>query len=76
MEENKLSILEEPFETLSPIGKIVKDYFLNPLINHIIPAKMLVGFLKRSKSPLIQESFVQPGSWQCNKFILCIVTLV
>jgi len=68
MEENKLSILEEPFETLSPMGKALKDYFVHPLINHIIPVKMLVGFLKRSKSPLIQESFVQPGSWKCMKF--------
>jgi len=60
-------VLTGPFETLTPASKIVKDYILNPIINHCIPKKMLVNFLKKSKSPLIQESLKRPGSWRCMK---------
>ena len=60
-------IAEEPFETLSPLRQLSKALIINPIINHLIPKKLLVDFLKQSRSPLIQESLRSPGSWRCMK---------
>jgi 16S rRNA G966 N2-methylase RsmD len=61
------NILNEPFERMSLIQKLYKNYLVNPMINHVIPKKHLINYLKQSKSPLVQETLKQPGSWRCMK---------
>ncbi len=63
----EMSVLTEPFETLSLARKISKDLFINFFVNTLVPKKTLKRFLEQSKSPLVQESLKKPGSWLCMK---------
>jgi len=51
------------YEDFHSFGKLLKKLVLNPVINHIIPSNVLRNVLKSSKSDLIQESLIAPGSW-------------
>ena len=41
----------------------------NPVKNFLIPTVRLRALMKRSRSPLIAESFVNPGSWQSMEIV-------
>lgn len=46
-------------------AKIVVD----PLRNYLLPASFWRAVLRRSRSPLIAESFRRPGSWQAMRLV-------
>ncbi len=50
-------------EDIGPLSKIAKAFLINPMLNRIIPARFLKNYLSQSKSPLMQECLVRPGSW-------------
>ncbi|MCX6357743.1 MAG: class I SAM-dependent methyltransferase family protein [Candidatus Aureabacteria bacterium] len=55
------------YETLSLFRRVVNRTLINPLINHIVPTKLLVDYLRSSKSPLLHESIARPGGWRAMK---------
>jgi SAM-dependent methyltransferase len=67
--QGRLAVLsEEPLETPSMLQKL--GYLLTkPGKNYVLPAEWLQTLLRRSKSPLIAESFVRPGGWRSMEII-------
>jgi len=55
------------YETLPLLQRAINRAVINPLINYVVPAKLLLGFLRRSKSPLLRESILRPGGWRAMK---------
>lgn len=55
------------YETLSLLQRVVNRTILNPLINYIVPSGILVDFLSKSRSPLVQESLLRPGGWRAMR---------
>ncbi|MCX6354262.1 MAG: class I SAM-dependent methyltransferase family protein [Candidatus Aureabacteria bacterium] len=55
------------YETLSLFRKVFNRAVINPLINYIVPTKLLLNFLNKSKSPLLHESISRPGGWRAMK---------
>ncbi|MDD5557515.1 MAG: class I SAM-dependent methyltransferase family protein [bacterium] len=55
------------YETLPLIQRIVNRAVINPLINYIVPARVLRDFLRGSGSPLVLESIMRPGGWRAMK---------
>ena len=55
------------YETLPLFQRVLNRAVLNPLINYLIPARLLSDFLKKSKSPLLHESMLRPGGWRAMK---------
>lgn len=52
------------YESLPWTVRFINKVVLNPFRNYLIPAGLIQGFLRRSRSPLIVESLVRPGSWR------------
>ncbi len=59
----RVNLRSMPMEGIGPLSKIVKALLVNPMLNRVLPAGFLKNFLRKSKSPLIQECLVRPGSW-------------
>ncbi len=55
------------YETLPLLQRIFNRTILNPLVNYIVPAKILTGFISSSRSPLVQESILRPGGWRAMR---------
>lgn len=55
------------YETLSLFRKAMNRAVINPLINYIVPTNVLLGFLSKSRSPLLHESILRPGGWRAMK---------
>lgn len=55
------------YETLSLFRRAFNRALVNPLINYLIPARLLSGILKTSGSPLLRESMLRPGGWRAMK---------
>jgi SAM-dependent methyltransferase len=55
------------YETLPLLQKIFNHTVLNPLVNYVIPAKILTDFISKSKSPLVRESILRPGGWRAMR---------
>ncbi len=55
------------YETLPLLRKIFNRAVLNPLVNYVVPAKILTDFISKSKSPLVQESILRPGGWRAMR---------
>jgi len=55
------------YETLPLLRRIVNRAVINPLVNYIVPAKLLVQYLKGSKSLLAHESILRPGGWRAMR---------
>lgn len=56
--------LVDDFECLSKGRLIVKNLFINPLVNYLLPRKILLHLLKTNRSPLLEESIRAPGGWR------------
>lgn len=56
--------IEDKFESFSRGRLIVKNLIINPLINYLLPRKLLLHLLKTNKSPLLEESIKDPGGWK------------
>lgn len=55
------------YETLPLFQRAFNRAVLNPLINYLVPTKLLSDFLRKSKSPLLHESLLRPGGWRAMK---------
>ncbi len=55
------------YETLSLFRRAFNCALVNPLINHLVSARLLIGILKRSRSPLLTESLLRPGGWRAMR---------
>lgn len=56
---------EEPvFETPSPVRKRFNEWFLYPTLNYVLPNFICKPVLRRCGSPIVHESFKNPGSWR------------
>lgn len=55
-------------ETIGPNQKLASA-LINPWKNYLLPARFLKRLLKRSKSPLLAESFQRPGGWRSMQII-------
>jgi len=55
------------YETLPLLQRIFNRTILNPLVNYIVPAKILTDFISTSRSPLVQESILRPGGWRAMR---------
>lgn len=55
------------YETLPLFQRVFNRALVNPLINYLVPAKVLSGILGTSKSPLLRESLLRPGGWRAMK---------
>ena len=55
------------YETLPLFQRAFNRALLNPFINYLIPARLLTGILRTSKSPLLHESLLRPGGWRAMK---------
>jgi SAM-dependent methyltransferase len=56
------------FEVL-PTAQCVLKTVLDPLRNRLLPASLLKQMVRRSRSPLIQESLVRPGGWRSMNIV-------
>ena len=56
--------IENDFECLSKGRLIVKNVFINPLVNYLLPRRLLLHLLKTKRSPLLEESIRAPGGWR------------
>lgn len=54
-------------ETLSLFRRAFNCALVNPLINHLVSARLLIGILKTSRSPLLTESLLRPGGWRAMR---------
>lgn len=55
---------DDNFETLSKPRLFIKNVLINPLVNYLMPRKLLLHILKTNKSPLLEESIRAPGGWR------------
>ena len=59
---------EEPLESPTAIQRL--GYLLtNPGKNYLLPAEWLRALMRRSRSPLIAESFIRPGGWRSMELV-------
>ena len=56
------------FEVLSPLRRVAK-ILLDPFRNYLLPASFWRRLMKRSRSPLIAENLIRPGSWQSMRIL-------
>ncbi len=56
------------FETLSPLRRAIKCVLFNPLANYL-PASLLRGLLRFSKSELAAANWADPGGWR--SMVIC-----
>jgi SAM-dependent methyltransferase len=56
------------YEVYSPLQRCLNTA-INPFRNYLLPAALLKALLRRSDSPLIQETFERPGGWQSMRII-------
>lgn len=54
----------DEFETISRGRLIAKIFFINPIINYLLPRRLLLHILKTNRSPLLEESIRAPGGWK------------
>jgi len=59
-----MSIDTTEFERLSVFSRTMKAVFVNPLINYVVPRKLLRNFLYNCGSPMAKASIDDPGGWQ------------
>src|SRR5579872_6821683 len=57
-------ISERPYERLPAATRFVQRRLVNPLRNHLLPARLVRGLLSLSRSPLVTESLIRPGGWR------------
>lgn len=57
-------ISERPYESLPATTRFVQRRLMNPLRNHLLPARLVRGLLSFSRSPLVIESLIRPGGWR------------
>ena len=50
-------------EKVGGFSKVMKSFFINPMINHVFPVSWMKYVLGRSRSPLLKECLVRPGGW-------------
>ncbi len=62
MQQDRKTVNE--FETISRGRLFIKNVFINPLINYLMPRKLLLHLLKTKGSPLLEESIRAPGGWR------------
>jgi hypothetical protein len=54
------------FEALTGGNRLVRNLFINPMINYILPRWLLRKFFSR-RSPLLAACIREPGSWECMR---------
>lgn len=54
------------FEALTTGNRVMRDWFINPMINYILP-RWLLRALLRGRSPLVDACVREPGSWECMR---------
>jgi len=55
---------EPSYESIPASARFINRLVLNPLRNYLLPAGLARGVLAKSRSPLIAEALVRPGSWR------------
>lgn len=58
------NILKNEFEYLPKWKLLIKNIFINPLVNYLLPRRLLLHLLKTNRSPLLEESIRSPGGWR------------
>jgi len=59
-----MTVADQDYERIGLCTKITKLLFLNPLINYLVPRKMLRDFLYNCGSPMARASIDDPGGWR------------
>jgi cyclopropane fatty-acyl-phospholipid synthase-like methyltransferase len=55
------------YETVPLVRRVFNQTVINPLINYIIPSRLLQRFLTSSRSTLVHESIARPGGWRAMR---------
>ena len=52
------------YEVTGPVRKLYNRFVFFPIVNYLVPKPLLLFVLRHSKSPMIQASLKEAGSWQ------------
>ena len=57
------------YEILPHFQRIKKIFFGNPVMNYLLPRRMMLYLLEASGSPLFKESLERPGGWRAMEIM-------
>jgi len=62
--KGKTRLKVKDFEAQSPTARIAKAFFIDPLMNYVLPRKWLMYYAKKYPDSMLGQAHADPGGWR------------